>query len=160
MAIERHADLRAEAGTETEGVFDGIRTAAGQAEAAEIWVRLLEIGHRRNDPRLQRLDREHVFDAHSHRVARVSLRIGDHDPVRGRSEHVPQRVDLGLRAPTARRGVGLVRYEHGLGRDLAPVDAPASLRQRDEVLHHVADVRRVQTAAVVGGVGRHGRQHL
>ena len=53
VAVEGHTDLRAEARPETEGVFDGIGTAARQGEIAEIRVRFLEVRDRRNDARLQ-----------------------------------------------------------------------------------------------------------
>ncbi len=156
---QRHGDLGAEAGAETQGVAHRVHPALGQVEHAEVGVDLLDVGDRGHDAGLERLDGQHVLHADSHRVAREALGVGDHQGVGVGAEHRPQRVHLGLGAATARRGVGLVRHEHAVAGDLAAAHAPAAFGVGDETFHHTADVVDIEAAAVERAVGgRPGEQ--
>ena len=158
-AQQQHADLRAEPGGEAQRVAHGVEAALGQVQGAEVGVDVAEVRHRRHQAGLQRLDRGDVLDPHAHRVAREPLGVGDHDLVGSVAEHAAQRVDLGGSAAAARGRVGLVRDEHGLGRDLVADDA-ARLGLADDGLHHAADVIDVEPRAVEGAVGGDGAEHL
>ena len=159
-ADQRHADLRAEAGAETQRVFDRVVAALGEIQGSELGIDLAEVGHRRNDTGFQRLDGHHVLDADTHRVAGESLRVGDDDAVGTGSEHLAQGVHLGRGAAAARGGVGFVRDEHGLRRHGVALDARARFSRRDEPFHHLADVLDIEAGAVEGAVRRDRAQHL
>ena len=159
-AHERHADLGAKARAEPQGILHGIRAALRQVEASEVRVYLLEVSNRRHQAGLQGFDGEDIFDACPHGVARIALGVADDDLIRRSVEDMAQRVDLGLRTPSPRRGVGLVRDENGLGSDVIPVDAPLLLGPRDQVFHHMLDVRHVEACTMEGAVGGHRTQDL
>ena len=93
-------------------------------------------------------------------MAREALGVGDDDLVGHGTEHVTKRVDLGLGAPTAGGGVGLVRDEHGPGSDLGAVDTPPRLGGADQPRHDPTDVLAVQTGAVERAVGDLAGEHL
>ena len=158
-AQKGHRDLRAEARGQTQCIIHRVGAADGQIQGAELGVGLLVIGHRRDDPGLQRLDRHDVLDAGAHRVAGESLGVGDHDGTRSVAEHPAQGVDLRCRGAATSRSVGLVGDEHRLGGDLCTVD-PAGLRGGDQALHDLADVVHVEAGAVEGAVRGDGREHL
>ena len=151
--VQRHAHLRPESGTEPQRVADGVRAALRQVELAEIRVRHLVVRHRRHDPGLDRLDGDDVLDADAHRMAGETLGVGDHDLTGRGPEHAPYGIDLRLGAATPGRRVGLVGDEDRVRRDLVAVDAPPALGRRDEVLHHLTDVVRIESGAVEGAVG-------
>ena len=76
-----------------------VAAAVRQVEVAELRIDLAEVRHRRDESRLQRLDRQDVLDSDAHRVASVPLRVGDHDSVCIAPEDCAQRVDLGDALP-------------------------------------------------------------
>ena len=158
-AQHHHADLGAEPGGEPERVAHGVHPADGEVELAEVGVGLLEVRHRRDDARLQRLDGDDVLDADAHRVAGEPLGVG-HDDLIGRGAEDPaQGVHLGGGAPAAGRRVGLVGDEHrGRCHLLAP--GAARLGLGDDRLHDVADVVDVEAGAVEGAVGGDRAEHL
>ncbi|OQC41260.1 MAG: hypothetical protein BWX64_01026 [Acidobacteria bacterium ADurb.Bin051] len=159
-AHQGHADLRTETGAEAERVADRVRPATGEVEHPEIGIDLLEVRYRGDDPGLERLDREDVLDADPHRVAGVPLRVGDDDGIGRRAENLAQRLDLGLGAAAAGRGVRLVGDEDELARHRVAVEPPAPLHVGDELFHHADDVADVEAAAVEGAVGGHRAEQL
>ncbi len=96
----------------------GIGAALRQVQRTQLGIDFLEVGHRRHQSGLQRLDREHIFDAGGHGVAGEALGVGDHDLVGGVAEDVAQGVDLRRGAAAARRRVGFVGNEDRVRRDL------------------------------------------
>ena len=158
-AQQHHADLRAEPGGEPERVAHRVHPADREVERAEVGIGLLEVRHRGNDPRLQRLDGDDVLDADAHRVAGEPLGVGDDDLIGRVAEDPAQRVDLGGGAAAAGRRVGLVGDEHrGRGHVLAP--GAARLGLGDDGFHHAADVVDVEAGAVEGAVGGDRAEHL
>ncbi len=93
-------------------------------------------------------------------MAGAPLGVGNHDAVGGAAEDPAERVDLGLGAAAARRGVGLVRDEHHLARHGVAIDPPPPLDLGDQALHHLADVTDVEPRAVEGAVGGDRAEHL
>ena len=82
------------------------------------------------------------------------------DLVRCGAERRPQRADLRGGAAAARRRVRLVRDEHGRPAPWRGGRSPRDSAWRDELLHHLADVRDVEARAVEGAVRGHRAQHL
>ena len=119
----------------------------------------LKFGHRRDDPRLQRLDGDDVLDADAHRVAGEPLGVGHHHLIGRGAEDPAQGVHLGGGAPAAGGRVGLVRDEHRGRCHLLPHGA-ACLGLGDHRLHDVADVVDVEPGPVEGAVGGDRAEHL
>ncbi len=159
-AQQRHGDLRTEAGGQVKRILRRISPAAAKVERAQFRIRLFEVGHGRHDAVFQNLDCDHVFDADAHRVAGEALGVGDDQVVGGMAEGMAQRGHLGGCAAAAGRRVGLVRDEHGLRGHAVAVDAETPLRRRDQAVHHLRDVLRLQAGGVVGAVGRLAAEQL
>ena len=159
VAQQRHGHLGTETGRQTQGELHRVGPALGQVERTEVGVRLLVVGHRRDQAGLQGLDGDDVLDARAHRVTGEALGVGDDDLVGVGTEGVAQRVDLGRGTTSPGRGVGLVRHEHQRRRDGVPVDAP-TLGLGDDGLHDATDVVDVQPGAVEGAVGDDGSEDL
>ncbi len=133
---ERHADLRAETGGQAQRVLDRVAATAAEVEGTEVGVRLLEVRNRRYDTELEHLNRDHVFHAHCHCVAREAFRVRHDDLIRRIPEGATQRRHFRRSAAPARGRKGLVRHEDGLRRDRIAVDAEAAFGRANEPLHH------------------------
>ena len=70
------------------GVLDGIRTALRQVQRSEFGINLFEVGDGRRHSSFQRLYRDDIFDAGTHRVSSEAFGIGDYDLVSRFSENV------------------------------------------------------------------------
>ena len=110
--IQGHAHLRPEAGAEPQRVADGVRTTVGQVELSQLGVGHLVVRHRGHDPGFDRLDGDDVLDPDAHGMTGESLGVGDHHLTGRGAEDPPEGSDLGLRAASPRRRVGLVGDEH------------------------------------------------
>ena len=157
---QRHRDLRAESGGQSQGVLHRVRPALGQVQRTELRIGIAVVGDRRDDPGLQCLHRHDVFQTDPHRVAGEPLGVGDDDTIRVGAEHPPQREDLGGGAAASCRRVRLVGHENRRRCDRVTVDAAARLGAGDQALHHVTDVVDVEPGAVKRAVARHGAEHL
>ncbi len=147
-ACQRHSDLRAEAGRQVEGILHRVAPAAAERQRPKVGVGLLQVRHRRHNPILEDLERDHILDAYAHRVAGEPLGVGHHDLAGRRAEGVAQRGDLGRSAAAAGGGIGLVRDEHRLCGNCAPIDAEAALGRVHQPIHHLCDMVDIQTCAV------------
>ena len=113
----------------------------------------MDVGHRRHDAALQGLDRQYVFDPHTHGMAGVPLGVGDHDLAGAVAKRAAQRVDLGCRAAPSGRGVGLVGDKHRVRGDLGTADAKALFCLSHQPVHDLADVVDIEPRAVECTVG-------
>ncbi len=111
LAHQGHGDLRAKARAQAQRIAHGVRPSARQAQIAQLGVGLeiaIDVGHRRHDAVLQRLDRQHVLDAHAHGVTGVALGVGDHHLVGRVAKGAAQGVNFRRRAAAARGRKGFV----------------------------------------------------
>ncbi len=162
-AQECDGNLRAKAGAEAQGILHGVLAAARKVQVAEGRVRLeavFDVSDGRNKAVFERLDRRHILDADAHGVAGIAFRVGDHHLVGVFTKDTAQGMDLCRRASAARRGVGLMGDEDGLGRDLAAGNAKALLGSLEQGFHHLTDMLHVEPRAMEGAVGRDRGQHL
>ncbi len=156
---ERHADLRTEPRTQPQYVPHRVGPALGQVQRAEFRVHLLEVGDRRHYPGFQDLGRYDILDPHGHGMPGRPLGVGDQDPAGIVPEYMAQGEDFRRRTPAARRGIGLMGNENGLGNNRAPFDPPLGLGFGDQPFHDVADMRDVEPGSVEGAVGHDGIQN-
>ncbi len=153
-ACQRHADLRAEARAQPQGIAHRISAAAREIQQTQLRIDFFEIGHRRHNAGFQNLHRHHVFDADCHGMAGAAFGVGHHDLIGRGLEHVTQGKHLGGGAAAARRRVGLVGDKDQLRRNFVATDAPGGLGAGDEFFHHADNVTHIQPAAVIGAVDR------
>jgi len=159
-AQQRHTDLRSESRAETQRVADWMRAALGKIQIAQLRIHLLEIRDRRNNTGFQDFCGDDILNADGHRMSCSALGVGNKDLVRGFFENVAQGKHLCGRTATAGRCVGFVGHEDGLGGNLEAIEAPVPLHIRNQLFHHMTNVRDVEPGSMEGAVCDNGSQNL
>ncbi|MCG3121496.1 MAG: hypothetical protein ALAOOOJD_04614 [bacterium] len=157
---QAHANLRTESGAEPQRIAHRINAALGEIKRAQLGIDFFEIRHRRHDTGFQNLDRQHIFDADRHRMAGVAFGISDDNLIGGVTKHRAQCIHFRRGAAAARRCIRFVRNKHGLSRNLITIDAPLCFRLGNQLLHHLANVIDIKTAAVKSAVGGNRAEHV
>ncbi len=153
-----HGHVRAEARGEAYGVLQVVVPALREIDAGEFRVGFLIVGYRRDDAGVQRAHGDDVLERGAHRVAGEALDVADHHLVGGVAESPAQRLHLGRGGAAAGRGIGLVRHEHRVRRDLFLLQAVEVLHLFHEVGHHGSHMLGVEARGVEGRVGGLGQE--
>ena len=130
-----------------------------QVEGTQLGVHLPEVGDGRHDAGLQRLHRDDIFQADTHRVAGDALGVGDDDAVGTCAEHPAQSVYLRSSRTTTRRRVGLVGHEDQFACHRGAIRA-SYFALTHHCFHDPADVLHIQPGAMERTVRGDGTEHL